>query len=153
MTRHLLTILTGKSDISKVVVFSQAPKSKYNIFFEVVPLKAKFSRHFVQNTIQDVNYNWQAGFKISVNQNIYLRFQPHFFFIFLGASAALNCTQLLYLSTPLAEKIRKVVFERFPYGVRINLSYPRTFLVSPLMWHIFGNTTGLKCKLILHKNY
>ena len=46
---HLLTILTGKSDIGKVVVLSQVPKGINDILFEVVPLEAKFFRHFVQH--------------------------------------------------------------------------------------------------------
>ena len=44
---HLLTILTGKGDIGKVVVFSQVPKGIYDILFEVIPLEAKFFRHFL----------------------------------------------------------------------------------------------------------
>ena len=51
---HLLTILTGKGDISKVVVFSQVSKRSSNIFPEVVPLEAKFFRHFVQHKGKNV---------------------------------------------------------------------------------------------------
>ena len=46
---NLLTILTGKGDINKVVVFSQVLTRSYNIFPEVVPFEAKFFRHFVQH--------------------------------------------------------------------------------------------------------
>ena len=49
MCFNLIAILTGKGDISKVVVFSQVPKGIYDILFEVVPLEAKFFRHFVQH--------------------------------------------------------------------------------------------------------
>ena len=48
---QLLTILTGKSDIDKVVVLSQVPKSFYHILLEIVPLEAKFFRHFVKHKI------------------------------------------------------------------------------------------------------
>ena len=40
---HLLTILTGQSHISEVIVFSQVSKSTFDVFLEVVPLEAKFS--------------------------------------------------------------------------------------------------------------
>ena len=43
---HLLTILTGQSHISKVIVLSQVSKCTFDVVLEVVPLEAKFFRHF-----------------------------------------------------------------------------------------------------------
>ena len=38
---HLLTMLTGQSHISKVIVLCQVSKSAFDVFLEVIPLKAK----------------------------------------------------------------------------------------------------------------
>ena len=43
---HLLTILTGQSNISEVIVLSQVSKSTFDVILEVIPLKAKLFRHF-----------------------------------------------------------------------------------------------------------
>ena len=39
---HLLTILTGQSHISEVIVLSQVPKSTFDDVLKVIPLEAKF---------------------------------------------------------------------------------------------------------------
>ena len=41
MCFHLLTILTGQSHISKVIVLSQVSKSTFDVVLEVIPLEAK----------------------------------------------------------------------------------------------------------------
>ena len=38
---HLLTILTGKSHISKVIVLSQVSKSIFDVVLKVIPLEAQ----------------------------------------------------------------------------------------------------------------
>ena len=43
---HLLTILTGQSHISKVIVLSQVSKCTFDVVLEVIPLKTKFFQHF-----------------------------------------------------------------------------------------------------------
>ena len=40
---HLLTILTGKGHISKVIVLSQVSKRTFDVVLEVIPLEVKFS--------------------------------------------------------------------------------------------------------------
>ena len=42
---HLLTILTGQSHISEVIVLSQASKGSFDVLLEVVPLEAELFRH------------------------------------------------------------------------------------------------------------
>ena len=48
---HQLTILNGQGNIRKVIFLSQVPKSFYHILLEIVPLEAKFFRHFVKHKI------------------------------------------------------------------------------------------------------
>ena len=38
---HLLAILTGQSDISEVIVLSQASKGIFDVLLEIVPLEAE----------------------------------------------------------------------------------------------------------------
>ena len=57
---HLLTILTGKGHISKVIVLSQVSKSTFDVVLEVIPLEAKFFRHFDACSRLDLNWYWEG---------------------------------------------------------------------------------------------
>ena len=54
---HLLTILTGQGHISKVIVLSQVSKGNFDVVLEVVPLEAKFFRHFVATQLIEHKLN------------------------------------------------------------------------------------------------
>ena len=65
---HLLTILTGQSHISKVIVLSQTAKSTFDVILKVIPLETElFTKHLL--VLMDLFFSCYAISKFGLDWN------------------------------------------------------------------------------------